>query len=149
MQECRHSSVDLSAHTILLPWVRLPSTPPMLLSLQYLCYVCCVKRTKFIERGRVWPFLKKNTDVYLQVRPLCDIICMQTGKQHFAFARHHTQERLMPAPPFDITRLSVCVCYSLLYRTFESTLQLLETDILQSLMPFENLGPWIRYSRKY
>ena len=47
---CRHSSVDSSAHSIMPPQVRLPSTPSMLLSfivkfVLYL-YLCCEKEQK-------------------------------------------------------------------------------------------------------
>ena len=47
---CCHSSVDSSAPTILPPQVRVPSTPSMLFHLQYLCYICNVKRTKIKQK---------------------------------------------------------------------------------------------------
>ena len=53
----RHSSVDSSAPSILPYWVRVPSTPSMLLSIRYsqIC-VCIVNITK---RNVFSPFLKK------------------------------------------------------------------------------------------
>ena len=58
---CRHSSVDSSAPTILLPRVRVPSTSSTLFHLQYLCYIFHVKRMKIKQKeARFGPFFKKR-----------------------------------------------------------------------------------------
>ena len=46
----RHSSVDLSAPTILRSRVRIPSTPSMLLPFLYYTCHCVEKRTKINEK---------------------------------------------------------------------------------------------------
>ena len=51
---CRHSSVDSSVPTILLPRVWVPSRPSALLSF-IVKFVLYVKRTKITKRCRVWP----------------------------------------------------------------------------------------------
>ena len=54
IKECRHSSVDLSAPTILPPRVRVPSTQSTFFTVKY-CH-CVEKRTEINKkRGRVWP----------------------------------------------------------------------------------------------
>ena len=59
---CRHSSVDSSAPTILLPWVWVPSTPSTLLSfiVKFVLYFFHVKRTKVRKKEAGFrPFFKK------------------------------------------------------------------------------------------
>ena len=59
---CRHSSVDSSAPSILLPRVRVPSTPSMLFSI-YICHLNWnVKRMKINKKrpGLAHFFLKKH-----------------------------------------------------------------------------------------
>ena len=64
---CCHSSVDLSAPSILLPWVRLPSMSSMLFSftVKFVLYLSmqCEKRTKINKkRDRVWPIFYDQQD---------------------------------------------------------------------------------------
>ena len=56
---CRHRSVDLSAPTILPPWVCVPSTQSTLF---HLCYICHVKGMKINKKrpGLAQFFLKKR-----------------------------------------------------------------------------------------
>ena len=54
-QRCRHSSVDSSAPTILLPRVRVRSTPSTPLS--FVLYLSCEK-----DENGVWPILKKTIE---------------------------------------------------------------------------------------
>ena len=56
----RHSSVQSSAPTIMPPRVRVPSTPSMLFRLQYLCYICPVKRTKINKKEAGFGLFEKN-----------------------------------------------------------------------------------------
>ena len=59
--ECRHSSVDLSEPTILLPRARFPSTPSMLFSsiVKFVLQVFVVKRTKLNKKRSGVAHLKK------------------------------------------------------------------------------------------
>ena len=70
---CHHSSVDSSVPSILPPWVRLPSTPSMLLSfmVKFVLYLSlqCEKRTKINKIGRIWPIFKKPDDTLLHKSP--------------------------------------------------------------------------------
>ena len=66
---CRHSSVDLSALSILLPRVRLPSTLSMLLSfIVIVLYLSlqCEKRTKIKRKEAGFVNLKKLWTIYSQ-----------------------------------------------------------------------------------
>ena len=63
---CRHSSVDSSAPSTLLPRVRLPSTPSMLFSIYkkssnciFVAWIGMWKERKSIKRGRDWPIFNK------------------------------------------------------------------------------------------
>ena len=64
-QGCHHSSVDLSAPTILLPRVRVPSTQSTLFHLLYLYYICHVKITKINKnRPGLVHFFKENKNKF-------------------------------------------------------------------------------------
>ena len=57
---CRHSSVDSSVPTILLPWVRVPNTPTTLLSfIVFVPYLSCVKNENKQKEAGIGPYLKK------------------------------------------------------------------------------------------
>ena len=56
---CRHSSVDLSAPSILPPQVRIPSTSAMLLS-NYIWIVTCIKDENKQKEAGIGPFLTKK-----------------------------------------------------------------------------------------
>ena len=59
---CRHSSPDLSVPSILLPQVRVPSTPSLLLSFKvFVLFFCHVKRTKINKKRMGLAHLKKET----------------------------------------------------------------------------------------
>ena len=56
---CRHSSVDLSAPTILPPRVQIPSTPSMLLSfIVFVLYLSCEKNENKQKEAEFGTFLK-------------------------------------------------------------------------------------------
>ena len=61
----RHSSVVLSAPTILWPWVRIPSTPSNLLSVCIICN-CNEKRTKINKKRLGLAHFLKNKKIYYQ-----------------------------------------------------------------------------------
>ena len=65
--KCRHSSMDLSAPTILPPWVRVPSTPSTLLSIIVFvqCLSCEKNKNKQKEAG--FGTFKKHNDVTFNV----------------------------------------------------------------------------------
>ena len=86
---CRHSSVDSSAPTILLPWVRIPSTPSTLYSIYvvekeagvgpekddppfFLTFVCKVDRRKFVKKD----VLRERSFIILQ---LAVVVAMAVG----------------------------------------------------------------------
>ena len=72
---CRHSSVDSSAPTILLPLVRVPSTPSMLYHSQSkLFHIYLVKRTK-IDLDH---FIKINDKVIFKSK-----LSFKTVEQHY------------------------------------------------------------------
>ena len=54
-----NDSVDLAVPTILPPWVWVPSTPSMVLSLKYLCYICHVKNENKQKEPGLAHFCKK------------------------------------------------------------------------------------------
>ena len=62
---CRYSSVDLSAPSILSLWVRVPSTPSMLLSI-YIWIVSCGKDKNKQKEVGLGPFFNK-TIFYLMI----------------------------------------------------------------------------------
>ena len=55
---CRHSSVDSSAPSILLPRVQVPSTPSMLLSIYI--DLCHEEKTKINKKAGIGPFFKRK-----------------------------------------------------------------------------------------
>ena len=63
LQECCHSSVDLSAPSILLPRVRVPSILSMLLSI-YIWFLSC-KKDENKQKRPEWAHLKKIAYKYL------------------------------------------------------------------------------------
>ena len=61
---CRHSSVDLSVPTILLPGFESQAHHPCFYHLQYLRYICHVKRTKIKQKeAGLGPFKKHFKDL--------------------------------------------------------------------------------------
>ena len=66
---CRYSSVDTSAPTILSPWVRVPSTPSMLLSfIMFVLYLPCENNKNKQKETWFGPF-KKSYNTALD--PFC------------------------------------------------------------------------------
>ena len=57
---CRSSSVDLSGHTILPPWVRVPSKPFTLLSFEdkFVLYLSCENNENNQKGAEFGPFFK-------------------------------------------------------------------------------------------
>ena len=55
---CRHSSVDSSAPSILLPRVQVPSTPSMFLSIYI--DLCHEEKTKINKKAGIGPFFKRK-----------------------------------------------------------------------------------------
>ena len=86
---CRHSSVDLSAPSILPPWVRNPSNPSKhLFHLQSnLCFNChcVVKRTKINKKRPGFAHFKKNIGRQIATIEPWFCLCLRYSRPAFGF----------------------------------------------------------------
>ena len=64
---CHHSSVDLSAPTILPPWVQVPCTSTLLSLIVFVLYLSCEKMKINKKRPGMAHFFKKSTSVYFEL----------------------------------------------------------------------------------